>query len=61
MRPLAEAFVVVAGEPIGHDLGIQRDLAVGEGFQRAFIVVLGVGETHPAVGLGGHQNELLVG
>jgi hypothetical protein len=30
-------------------------------FQRVFIIVLGVGETHPAVGLGGHQNQLLVG
>ena len=36
VRPLAEALAVVAGEPVGHDLGVCRDLAVGEGFQRAF-------------------------
>ena len=29
-------------------------------FQRAFVIVLGVGEAHPSVGLGGHQNQLLV-
>jgi hypothetical protein len=47
VRPLAETFAVLGGAPVGHDLAVQRDLAVGKGFQRAFVVILGVGKNAP--------------
>lgn len=51
VRPLAETFAVV-GRAVGHDLPVKRNLAFGKGFQHAFVVILGVGETYPAVGFG---------
>jgi hypothetical protein len=41
-------------------LRIVGDLAVCEALDRALVIVVGVGETDSSVGLGGHQNQLLV-
>src|SRR5215468_809458 len=60
VRSLAQAVVVVAGVPVGHDAGVVCDLTVGEALDGARIIVLDVSEAHPSVRLGGHQNELLV-
>jgi hypothetical protein len=34
--------------PVRHDLGLGRDLPVGEALERVGVIVLGVGEAHPS-------------
>src|SRR5215470_820855 len=58
VRSLAQAVVVVAGVPVGHDAGVVCDLTVGEALDGALIIVLDVSEAHPSVRLGGHQNGI---
>jgi hypothetical protein len=40
---------------------VGRNLAIGKGLERGFIVVGGVGETHPSVGLCRDEHQFLVG
>jgi hypothetical protein len=47
--------------PIGHDFCISSNLTFGEELDGALVIVIRVGETHPSVGFGGYQNQLLVG
>src|SRR5215813_6656460 len=61
VRSLAKAPFVVAGEPVGRDLGVGGDLPVGEALQSGLIVVGRVGEAHAPARLRRHQHQLLVG
>jgi hypothetical protein len=51
VRSLAEALGAVSHVPVCRHVRVRGDLAVGEFFQRAGIVVVRVSEAHPSVGL----------
>jgi hypothetical protein len=60
VAPLADALGVIAGVPVRDDVRGGRNLAVGEALHGVPVIVVDVGEPHSSVGLGGHQNQLLV-
>jgi len=60
VRARAEARRAVSGVSVGYDMCVGGDLGGREDLHRARIIVSGVSEAHAPVGLGRHQNELLV-